>query len=408
MINVKILSNGLTVILDTIPDASYAMIGIACKAGSINENQDEHGISHFIEHMLFKGSKNRSAFDIVKEIDELGASINAGTGYDATIYYVKCLSENLISALDILTDMIENPLFDPAAIENERRVIIEEINMYADDPESVSIDRLSEIVFNNSQYSHYISGKIEDVKSITPEQIRKYYKEHYTVSNLVVSIAGLFDEDEVLNFLDSRFKNLAHEPRQDKLLPVKYEPRRETIIKDTKQSHIDMGIPSYTALDEERYKIKLISYILGGGMTSRLFQNLRESKGLCYSISSTLYIYTYAGYFVISSGVPIDRTEEAIDAISQELKRLKDEPIGLDELDRAKIQYKSMLIYDSETVKSHMMYNISSYIKFNKIIDTNDTIRKISDINIDEIECIKTELTNFSNYSLVNVTGKHD
>ncbi len=406
--NIKIiqLSTGVNLILDHMDGVRSSCIGIWCKTGSSNERPEEEGISHFIEHMVFKGTSNRTAFEIVDEIDSVGGDINAFTGKESTCFYVKCLDEHLMKACDVLVDLIENPLFSQEDIDKEKLVVIEEINMSADDPDDVAAENLAKLVFSDSTLSHPVLGSKDNVSSFTSADLRKYYDEHYTRDSIVVSIAGSFDEAEIISYFEGKFHNLKPNARKDeKGCPVN-ACRRETIYKDIEQAHLILGITTVPVIDEARYKLSVLSVFLGGGMSSRLFQNVREQKGLAYSVYSSNSFYISGGAFAIAAGVAKNKVDEALDAIKQELDRLQSEPVAEKEFLSAKEQLKSSYIFSQESAKSRMKSNGNSFLARGKCLSQDDILTILDDISLADIEEVKNLITNFDNYSIVNVTGK--
>ena len=381
-------------------------IGIWCKTGSSNELPQEEGISHFIEHMVFKGTKNRTAFQIVDEIDSIGGEINAFTGKEATCFYIKCLDEHFFKSCNVLTDLIENPLFSQEDIDKEKLVVIEEINMSMDDPDDVSLERLETLVFAESKLSHAVLGSKETVSSFDSESLRKYFDEHYTKESIIVSIAGSFDENAAVEYFEKHFVNLPEKARiDDKGQPMNLL-QYDTINRDIEQAHITLGVTTVPATDDNRYRLSMLSTILGGGMSSRLFQNVREKKGLAYSVYSMNGFYNCGGAFVIYAGVAKDRVQEALEAIKEELDILANNPIEEREYLSAREQLKSSYIFSQENVKSRMTTNGRNYLALGKCPSQAEVLNMLDDISIGDLESAKQLICDYDKYSIVNVTGK--
>ena len=406
MINIKELPSGVRLITEPMEGIRSVCIGIWCNTGSINERPEEYGISHFIEHMLFKGTENRTPFEIVDDMDVLGADINAFTGKETTCYYVKCLDEHLLSACDVLVDMIENPLFDEQEMEREKLVVIEEINMNGDDPDDVALDALENVVFAGSGLEHPVLGFKETVNAFSQDMVRNYYDEHYTRDAITVSVAGSFDNETLEAYLNDKFMKLGSKQREDSKPVYCVSPDNQTIYKDIEQAHICMGIPTVSCTHPFRYKLSMLSTILGGGMSSRLFQHVREQKGLAYSVYSMNGFYTTAGTFVIAAGVAIDRVDETLEAVKEELNKLRDEPVTEHEFISAKNQLKANYIYSQENVKSRMSANGRNYFALGKCPSQDEVLEMLDAITIEELEEAKMIIADADNYSIVNVTGR--
>lgn len=407
MIKTIDLPSGVKLILDKVDGVKSVSLGIWCRTGSVNEKPEEYGISHFIEHMLFKGTPTRNAFQIVNEMDSLGADINAFTSKEVTCFYAKCIDEDLFKAAEVLTDMVEHPLFDQDELEREQKVVIEEINMNADDPDDVAIEEFDKIVLDGSGLAHPVLGYKETVSSFNHDSVEKYYREHYTRDSLAISIVGSFDEYSVIKFFTDRFTNLDEHQRIEDHGSLAGNVDNLEIIKDIEQAHIVMGLPHVPAHDPRRYHMSLLSTIMGGGMSSRLFQNVREKKGLAYSVYSSNSFYSGAGEFAIVAGIAKDRVDEALDAIKEELDKLNDEPISVEEFNRAKQQMKSSYIYSQEITQARMRTNGLNYFALGRCPDQKDAIGIIDSITLEDIESSKKLISDYNKYTIVNVTGKY-
>lgn len=400
------LSHGVRLILEPMSGVRSVSIGIWCNNGAMYEGPKDEGISHFIEHMLFKGSENRTAFEIVQTIDRIGGQMNAFTGKAETCYYVKCLDEHFRRSADVLTDMVEHPLFAEEEIEKEKKVVIEEIHMNQDDPTDVSMDELENAIGRGIGFGHPVLGSEETVSAFTREQICDYYFDHYTRDQIVVSVAGSFDEEEVADYFEHHFLEL--KPMSDILRPEeapKAEPENITVTKDINQSNLAIGIPTVPAESELRYPLLVLSNILGGGMSSRLFQHVREQKGLAYSVYSMTSTYRSLGYFAVVAGVSMARTEEAMDAIREELERLKSGTIEAEELESAREQLKSSFMFGQESVQSRMLSNGRNMLTYGRTFTPDETLAKIETVTMEKLLEAAELLSDFSKYTIVNVTG---
>ena len=408
MLEVITLDSGVRLILNSMDSVRSVSIGIWCNNGSVNENDDEQGISHFIEHMLFKGTKNRDHFQIVNEIDRLGGQMNAFTSKECTCFYVKCLDEHFRASAEVLTDMICNPTFPEDELEKEKGVVIEEINMNADDPDEVAFDILEDNVYKGMGMSHPVLGTKYTVSSFTHDKLDKYYFDHYTRDEIIVSIAGSFDRKKVIEYFEGKFYNLK-ERREfitDKNISASCDGGYIEVTKDIEQAHIAMGIRLFPAKDPRRYPMMLLCNILGGGMSSRLMQNVRVKKGLAYSVYSMTGFYSHTGLFVICAGVAKDKVDEALDAIKEELDRLKDDDISVEEFQSSREQLKSSFIFGQESVQNLMIYNGRNLLTYGRPITPSEVLQMLDDITLEDINNVKKEICDYSRHTIINVTGK--
>ena len=407
MLEVIALDSGVRLILNSMDSVRSVSIGIWCNNGSVNENDDEQGISHFIEHMLFKGTKTRDHFQIVNEIDKLGGQMNAFTSKECTCFYVKCLDEHFRATAEVLTDMICNPTFPADELEKEKGVIIEEINMNADDPDDVAFDILEDNVYCGMGMSHPVLGTKETVSSFTHDKLDKYYFDHYTRDEIIVSLAGSFDRNEVIEYFEDKFYNLK-EHREfitDKNISPASNGRYIEVTKDIEQAHIAMGIRLFPAEDPRRYPMMLLCNLLGGGMSSRLMQNVRVKKGLAYSVYSMTGFYSHTGLFVICAGVAKNKVDEALKAIKEELNRLKGDDISAEEFQSSKEQLKSSFIFGQESVQNLMIYNGRNLLTYGRCITPSEVLNMLDDITLEDINDVKKEICNYDEFNIINVTG---
>ncbi|MEG1931412.1 MAG: pitrilysin family protein [Anaerovorax sp.] len=402
----KKLDCGVRIIMEKIPYVQSVSVGIWVKAGSVDEIPKNGGISHFIEHMLFKGTENRNAKQIAEDVDKIGGQINAFTGKEATCYYIKTLSSNLMRACEILTDMFLHSKFDEEEIEKERRVIYEEMKMIEDSPEDAAHDMITELVFKGIPLAQPIIGTKSSLKSITREAIKKYMEEEYTRDNIVVSVAGNFDEEAVCAYFEDQLKQLKEKKSAKEEKVLNYKPSFQVKVKDIEQSHLCLGLPSICISDDRYYVMSLLCNIMGGGMSSRLFQNIREEKGLAYSVYAMSSSYSKAGYFNIYAGVSHDKVEDTIQAIAHELRLLGLKGVTKEELEIAKEQLKGSYIFSFENVNSRMFTNGKNTLILDRIYTQEEIIDSIDAVTMDDIAKMSTLITDISNYSAVLVGGK--
>lgn len=399
MIINKKLNCGVRIVMEEIPYVQSVSIGIWVKAGSVDETAKNSGISHFIEHMLFKGTENRSAKKIAEDVDKIGGQINAFTGKEATCYYLKTLANNIDKAADILVDMFINSKFDEEEMEKEKRVVCEEIKMIEDSPEDDAHDIISELVFKGNPLAKSIIGTPKSLQGITRRAIKKYIAEEYTRDNIVISVCGSFDPEHVCELFDCKLTALSAEKTAKGFETAEYKPNYKIKVKDIEQSHLCMGLKGLSLDDERYYSLVLLNNIMGGSMSSRLFQNIREEKGLAYSVYSMSSSFSNTGYFNIYAGVGHDRIKDAVIGIQDELKRLKAEGITSEELDTAKEQLKGSYIFSLENVNGRMFSIGKNMLLLNRIYTPEEVMTSIDSVTMDDIREISELITDIHNYS---------
>lgn len=347
------LANGITLIYQQMPAKSVS-VGLWVRSGSIYEAETESGVSHFIEHLLFKGTKNRTALQLSEEMDFVGGQMNAYTCRDCTCFHTKTLGENLELSLDILSDMYKNSLFDKSELEQERRVIIEEINMYEDSPEDLVHDLLASELWGQSPYGRSISGTAESVLGLSRPLILDYFSRRYTPENTVLSVAGLLNEDELIALAERYFGDIA--PGGGVSVPAAPEIfyGKTAKFKDIEQTHLCLGWEGYPLGDTKNTALTLMNEILGGGMSSRLFQEVREKLGLCYSVYSFSSAYPKAGSFGVYTAMSPENLNAAREVITRELERFMREGASEYELTKTKSQFKCSCLMSYESTSAVM------------------------------------------------------
>ncbi len=404
MITSKKLDCGLRIVMEKIPYVQSVAVGIWAKAGSVDEKDEILGISHYIEHMLFKGTDKRTAKQIAQDIDKIGAQINAFTSKESTCYYVKSLSSNLEQAAEVLLDMFLNSSFDETEMEKEKRVVYEEINMVEDSPEDDVHDLLYEVLFKGAPLAAPILGTRKTIKGFTREKIQSYINDEYTRDNIVIAVAGNFDENEVCSLFEGKLKSLnAAKVSKDINMPD-YVPRFKVKTKDIEQSHICLGTKGLTLGDDRYHTMSLLNNIMGGSMSSRLFQNIREEKGMAYAVYSYTSSYTNDGFFGIYAGVSHNMVEPAVKAIMEELDLLRTRGITEAELSTAKEQLKGSYIFSLESVNGRMAAIGKSTLLLGKTLTAKEVIDKINAVSMDDIMEVAQKITAIDRYSGVLLT----
>ena len=414
MHNLYTLKNGLRVVTGKISESNSISVGVMIKNGSRNESLELNGISHFIEHMFFKGTKKRKSKDIVEDIENVGGQINAFTSKEATCYYVKNLYTHLELSLEILSDMILNSVFSVEEIEREKGVVIEEINMGEDSPEDVLDDLNSKACYGENPLSYPILGTIEKVKSIRREDILNFIKEKYTPQNTVISVCGKFDDKELKELIEKYFSNWNSDSNY---IPTYENCEIQTGTyykdKDIEQLHVILGLKGLPQGDEHGYALTLLSNVFGGGASSILFQEVREKLGLCYSIYCYPQPFQNAGSLSIYAGLGKNYGEKALEVILKEINKFAKEGITDDKLNINKEKLKASYILGLESTSSRMFANAKSVLFKNKITTQEDVIKRVDKISQEDIRfvldnCFKNGVLNTSfvgnniNYSKLN------
>ena len=408
MYNITTLDIGIKIVTESIPTIRSISFGIWVKVGSQNENQNINGISHFIEHMLFKGTLTRSAKDIAEQMDAIGGQMNAFTSKQFTCYYVKILDTNFDKALEIISDMFLNSTFSENEMAKEKKVIIEEINMYEDTPEELVFEIMNENAWAGSALAYPILGSIKNVESFSHSSIKSYYDENYTSENIIITVAGNFDTPQMINKLKKYFGSLQNKNfNSQKTNEVRYKKFIAVRDKEIEQVHICLGFPGIKNSIEENYSLALLNTILGGGMSSRLYQKIREENGLAYSLFSFNYSYDTVGLFAIYAAINPLKVEKCIEVIIDELKNLKSEPITNLQLAKTKEQLKSSYIISLENSSSRMNALGKSIILYDKILTADEIIERIDEVTLEEIYELIDKIFVFDEISLAGV-GKHE
>lgn len=400
MIRKHTLDNGVRIVMEKIDYVRSASIGIWVNVGSHNENEETNGLSHFIEHMLFKGTKNRKANEIAEEIDSIGGQINAFTSKECTCFYVKVLDENIKESMDILTDMFFNSLFSQEEIEKEISVVIEEIKMYEDSPEDIVHDKLSEIIFNESPMAYNILGTEKNLKTFNRDKVKNYMDENYSPSNTVISIAGNFNEDKFIELAESKFSSWENKEVSKIYKKSNYQRKVTGINKDLEQLHMCIGNITFGRHDKNYHSLLVLNNLFGGTMSSRIFQEVRENKGLVYSIYSFVSNYSETGIFSIYAGMSHEQVEDALRTILMEMVSIKNGNISEEEFQRAKQQIKGNYILSLESTSSRMSAIGRRELLYNEILYPDEVIEAINNVKIEDVLDVAKDLFDIDNLSI--------
>ncbi|KJS47318.1 pitrilysin family protein [Desulfosporosinus sp. BICA1-9] len=380
-----LLPNGVRIITEEIEHVRSAAFGIWVGAGSRDELEGYEGISHFIEHMFFKGTENRSARALAESLEAVGGQLNAFTTKEYTCYYAKVLDEDLDLAINVLSDMFFCSLFDEKEIEKEKNVVIEEIKMYEDSPDELIHDIFSEHVWNDHPLGKPILGTVESIGSLSREKIMHFLSEHYAPENVVIAVAGKIKHDEVVKKLSPQFGTFERGGRrviEGTPSGLKVEHYQQ---KETEQMHIILGVPGLSQDDEDIYAMHIFNNILGGGLSSRLFQEIREQRGLAYSVYSYHSTYVDTGLFAVYAGTSPKNTKEVIECILEELMNIKQKGISAEELVRTKAQIKGGLYLGLEAVSSRMSRLGKTELTYNRVLSPEEVVEKLSRVTLEDV-----------------------
>ena len=406
MVKTVKLKCGTTLIMEKTDYVQSAALGIWVKAGAADETDDVSGVSHYIEHMMFKGTEKRTAKEIASDVDKIGGMFNAFTGKEATCYYIKTLSSNICKGAEILLDMLTGSKFDADEMEKERKVIFEEIKMVKDSPDDDVYDTISELVASGNPLGRSILGTPESLSSIDRDRLTGYYGDKYARDSIVVAVAGNFDERAIEELFENRLGALRDKKIAEEKAIGAYEQRFDVKVRDIEQTHICLAVPGISMDDSRYYAFVLMNSIFGGSMSSRLFQNIREDKGLAYSVCSMNAFYSCWGFFSIYAGIAHDKVEEALSAIEQELETLAADGVTEEELSMAKEQVKSSYIFGLENINSRMFSIGKNKLLLDKVYSPEEVLREFDSVTRKDILDAAAMIGDYRAYCGASVTGK--
>jgi len=380
-----LLKNGIRVVSENIPSVRSFSVGLWITTGSRDEDSAENGISHFIEHLAFKGTKNRSAHDIAKEIDSVGGILNGFTEREYTCFHAKVLDQHWPLAIELLSDIFLNSVFDPREIERERNVILQEIKMVEDTPDDYIHDLFNEVFWEGHSLGYPIVGRKERVNSFDRETIRRYFDEHYRSNNLVISMAGNIDHDEVVGRIEDTFGRLQERMEVGKRNPPEPSPRIGIFPRDLEQVHLCLGTKGIPQTHRMRYYGYVLNTLLGRGMSSYLFQEIREKRGLAYSVYSYRPAYFDVGQLVVYAGTARASLEDVVRLTIKQFDTFRKGRIREDELRRAQEQLKGNLLLSLESSDSWMTRLAQNEMYFGKYIPIEEVIKSIEGVTSSEV-----------------------
>lgn len=379
-----LLDNGIKVVTYKMPQMKSISIGLWLNVGSRSETPENNGVSHFIEHMLFKGTKKRSAKKISQIFDSIGGQLNAFTGKECTCFYTKTLSDYLELSIDVLSDMFFNSMFSDNEITLERNVVLEEIDMYEDSPEELVNDLIAETVWKNS-LGYPILGPRKNIEGITRDKILDYKNKNYTYNRMVISVAGNFDEKALLKYLNKYFNKEMKE--KSEIIYQRNEFHSGNIVrnKEIEQAHICIAYPGLKSRDDLVYPMLALNLVLGGGMSSKLFQEIREKRGLAYSVFSYTSSYMEEGLFSIYAGCNPKNEKKVINIVDSQIEKIINKGLTKKEIENAKQQLKGNFLLGLENTTSLMSYGGKSECLWNEIETVEEVLKQINDVNEENI-----------------------
>lgn len=394
-----ILENGISAVLETAEETRSVCIGIWVKVGSRNETIKKNGISHFLEHMFFKGTAKRTARDIAVEIDSLGGELNAFTSRESTAFYIKVLDEHIEKGIELLTDIFLNSIFPEDEIEKEKGVIFEEIKLTADTPEDYIHDLFNKNIWGNSSMGQPILGSKETIPSFTKKELLNFVKNHYGPNNIVIACSGNFKEEHMIGRLNLTIGKLKRDsiPREESC--PEFKCRLNIITKKLSEVHLCLGVKGLPYGSEDRYSMHLLNTILGSGISSRLFQEIREKRGLAYSIGSFNVSYFDTGVWTAYAGTDKKKVNEVINIIIDQMRELSGS-VTADELQRSKNQLKGNIVLALESTNSKMVNIARQEMYYGRYFSPEDIIKAVESVTLEKLKELSHRLLKNNSFAM--------
>jgi predicted Zn-dependent peptidase len=398
-----VLPNGIRVLTESAPYVESVSVGVWIGAGSRWESPKVYGISHFTEHMLFKGTERRSAKEIADEMDSLGAHLNAFTDKEYTCFYAKALKEHLNVAMDVLTDMTLHSVLDPVEIEREKNVVLEEIKRHEDTPDDLVHDVFAQNLWQRHPLGNPVIGTRKTVKSLTHERLRDYIAQEYAPNNMVISAAGNLEHENLVGIVEDMLGSWSGTRAAGAAVGVQPVKQIAYKRKRTEQVHFCVGVPGYAQPHEDKYTLAVIDSILGGGMSSRLFQEIREKRGLAYSIGSYSASYREAGLFVVYGGTSPGNFDETLGLIRKEFGDIVKNSATDAEIERSKNQIRGSLVLGQESMSNRMSRMAKSEMYFGRIIPLAEILASVMAVSRDSVSRVAHEMFSDSDFAMAAI-----
>jgi len=392
MVNAETLSSGLRLVTESMPHVRSVTVGVWLTRGSRHESDAESGVAHFLEHMLFKGTTSRSAQEIAQTIDSIGGQLDAFTAKEHASYYIKVLDDHVPIALDLLSDMVLRPALTPADIEKEQAVILEEIKMVEDAPDDLVHEMFSERFWAHHPLGRPILGTPQTVRSFSAGGLREFFQRTYVAKNVVVAAAGNLDHNVMRDIVQRAFGALPDAAPTEITEPPAVTPGVVQRHKDIEQSHVCIGTPAYPQAHQDRHAVYVLNTILGGSMSSRLFQHIREERGLAYAVFSNLTTYSDAGMITVYAGCANDKVAEVVNLTLAELRDLRTTLVPESELRRAKDHLKGSLMLSLENTSSRMAHLARQELYYGRHFSLDDTLQSIEQVTGEEVRRVAEDL----------------
>lgn len=386
------LPNGLRVITESMPSLRSVAMGCWIDTGTRDENGNEAGVSHFLEHLLFKGSEKLSAREVNETLDAIGAESNAFTSKETTCYWTRLLDQDMAVGLDVLSEIIQRPAFRIREIDSERQVVVEEINMNEDDPSDVVFENFTTAVFEGHPLSEPVLGTRESIRAMTRDDIHGYWKRRYGAGSLVVAAAGSVDHDAVVDMVAERFGDWAGDPVDHQMSAGKITPKVNLTRRETEQAHLILGGPGLPRSDERRWALEVLNHVMGSGMSSRLFREVREERGLAYAVYGFKLSYSDNGAWGVHVGTTPHQTDTALNVIRAELAKVVDEGITSEELDRAKGSMRGGLALALEDANSRMVRLGRDELAGMPHLSVDERLEKLDGVDLDMVRSVAEDL----------------
>lgn len=386
------LPNGLRVITESMPSLRSVAMGCWIDTGTRDENDNEAGVSHFLEHLLFKGSEKLSAREVNETLDAIGAESNAFTSKEATCYWTRLLDQDLEIGLDVLAEIIQRPAFRVNEIDSERQVVVEEINMNEDDPGDVVFENFSVGVFAGHALEEPVLGTRESIRAMSRDDIHGYWKRRYGAGSMVIAAAGSVDHDAVVDMVAQRFGDWSGESVDHDMSPAQVVPKVNLTRRETEQAHLIIGGPGLHRSDERRWAFEVLNQVMGSGMSSRLFQEVREERGLAYAVYGFKLAYSDNGAWGVHVGTTPHQTDTALTVIREELAKVVEEGITPEELERAKGSMRGGLALALEDANSRMVRLGRDELAGMPHLSVDERLEKLDGVDLDMVKAVAGEV----------------
>ena len=392
MVITETLPSGLRLVTETMPHVRSVSIGVWLTRGSRHESDQQSGVAHFVEHMLFKGTTSRTAQQIAQTIDSVGGQLDAFTAKEYASYYIKVLDEHLLVAIELLSDMVLHPAMAPSDVTREQSVILEEIKMVEDAPDDLVHEVFVQQFWSRHPLGRPILGTPETVSSFESTGLLDYFRRTYIAPNLIIAAAGNLDHAHLRALVQEAFAGLASGAADEPTVPPSVTPGVALREKDIEQSHLCLGTPAYPQAHDDRHAVYVLNTILGGSMSSRLFQKIREERGLAYAVMSHLTAYSDAGMITVYAGCATEKVDEVVDLTLSELRALRDAPVPADELRRAKDHLKGSLMLSLENTSSRMSHLVRQEIYFGRHFTLDEMLAAIERVTAEQVQRVALDL----------------